>query len=117
MEIFRTALAVNADEAKRCGAIVRGMLQFSREGPVQKLLGDLNEVVQMSVNAVGAYSRGRDAEIRVELSKKPVEIRMSALEMEQVVVNVLRNAIESRHSGGGSYGCVHPSLRTALASR
>ena len=98
-EIFRRALVVNAAEAKRCGDIVRGMLQFARQEPVEKLLEDLNQVVRRALKAVDSYARDRGARIELALSDSPIETWMSPIEMEQVVVNLLRNAIESRESG------------------
>lgn len=95
MKIFRESLVVNAQEARRCGAIVRGMLQFARAEPVEKVSEDLNLVVRLSLRAVDSYARDRKASVRVDLAEGEIDVSMSPLEMEQVVVNLLRNAIES----------------------
>ena len=96
---FENALRTNVEEAKRCGAIVRGMLQFARDEPVDKLVEDLNQTIRRALRAVDAYSRDRSANFEVELCKEPLPLRMSPLEMEQVFVNVFRNAIESQSEG------------------
>ena len=56
VDVFRSALVVNVDEANRCGAIVRGMLQFARQEPVEKVLEDLNQVVRLSLKAAECYA-------------------------------------------------------------
>lgn len=99
IEVFRRALRVNRDEAKRCRDIVRGMLQFARQEPVEKTLADLNQIVRMAREAVEPYANERQAEITLDLTEHPVELLMSPIEMEQVVVNLLHNAVESREAG------------------
>lgn len=95
MRIFRDALRVNAEEARRCGAIVRGMLQFSRQEPIEKAIGDLNQAVRIAVRSVESYARDSGARLVLELAEDPIEVRMSPLEIEQVVVNLVRNGIEA----------------------
>lgn len=95
MTIFRDALRVNAEEARRCGAIVRGMLQFSRLDPVEKTVGDLNQAVRVAARSVESYARESGARIELEIPDDVLEVRMSPLEIEQVVVNLVRNGIES----------------------
>ncbi len=95
LSIFRDALTLNAAEARRCGSIVRGMLQFARQEPVEKTREDLNQAVRLAIRAVESYAEETGAEIDVDLSGDPIAVLMSLLEMEQVVVNLLRNAIEA----------------------
>lgn len=98
-ETFKRALEVNVSEAKRCADIVRSMLQFAREQPVETRVENLNPVVQRACRAAETYARDHDAKITVALFDTPLPVRMSAIEIEQVVVNVVRNAIESRDTG------------------
>ncbi len=100
LAVFKHALEQNVDEARRCGAIVRSMLQFSRQEPVGKTLEDLNQAVRVAVRAVEAYASDRDTRIDLELASRPIEIRMSPLEMEQVVVNLVRNGVEAAGASG-----------------
>lgn len=100
LAVFKHALQQNADEARRCGAIVRSMLQFSRQEPIGKTLEDLNQAVRVAVRAVEAYAWDRDARIELDLPADPIEVRMSPLEMEQVVVNLVRNGVEAAGAGG-----------------
>ena len=95
VSVFKDALRTNAEEARRCGAIVRGMLQFARQEPVPKVVEDLNEAVRQATRAVEGYATRHHGSIQLDISPTPIEFPMSLLEMEQVIVNLLRNAIEA----------------------
>ncbi len=113
-EVWKRALEDNVAQAARCGEIVRSVLQFSRDEPHHKRPVDLNEILRRAgEQAVPAASR-RSCHIRLELDERPLPVLMSAIEMEQVFVNLLNNAIESRNEGakvqlrsGRSEGLAH----------
>lgn len=98
-ETWKRALEVNAQEARRCAAIVRSMLQFSRAEPVAREVEDLAVVIQRAVRAVAPYASERSAKILPDFSDQAFWVEMSPIELEQVMVNLLRNAVESRESG------------------
>ncbi len=94
--IYERALRDNLAEARRCAQIVRSMLQFSREQPTAKWVEDLNRVARRAQRAISAYAKDRSATISFATEDERLLARVSPIEMEQVIVNVLRNAIESR---------------------
>ncbi|MCP5066624.1 MAG: GHKL domain-containing protein [bacterium] len=98
--VYRRALGECVHEAKRCAAIVRSMLQFARQEPVEMAAADLNRTVQIACRAISIYSHEKGATIDVELCGAPLPVLMSEIEIEQVLVNILRNAIESLDQGG-----------------
>lgn len=105
--IYERALRDNLAEARRCAQIVRSMLQFARDQPTAKWVEDLNRVARRAQRAISAYAKDRSATITFSTEDERVLVRVSPIEVEQAIVNVLRNAIESRESG------VHVSLRIA----
>ncbi|MEZ4279125.1 MAG: ATP-binding protein [Myxococcota bacterium] len=86
-------------EALRCGRIVRSVLLFARTDPGQVADHDLNAIVEASWLATADHARRRGACVELALSPEPVEVRGNAVELEQVVVNLIRNAVESRSGG------------------
>ena len=92
-------LTLIRDDAERCGRIVTGVLKFSRQGSNDRSPTNINDVVQTAVDLTRAYAQERKAEIRVELSSKVTPISMNTVEMEQVMVNLIRNAIEADSEG------------------
>jgi PAS domain S-box-containing protein len=106
-DIFERALIDNLAEVQRCAQIVRSMLQFSRDQPTTKWVEDLNRVARRAQRAISAYAKDRRATIAFTTEDEGLLARISPIELEQAIVNVLRNAIESRPSGA------HVSLRLA----
>jgi PAS domain S-box-containing protein len=91
------ALERIADHARRCGAIVRSMLDFAAQGKAERRPHDVNDLVQRAVSLVHGYARERSARLRLECAPELPRVLANAVELEQVFVNLLRNALESRH--------------------
>lgn len=103
------SLELIRDNAERCGRIVSGVLKFSRRGEAAFEPADVNEVVHSAANLVRSYARAKGAEMTEDLGTNLPRARMNRVEIEQVLVNLIRNAIES-----GSEG-IHVEVRTRSA--
>ena len=86
-------------QARRCGQIVRSILQFSRNEPTVKWVEDLNPTVQRAARLARSYVESRGGRLDLRLHRDPLPILMSPIAIEQVVVNLVRNAAESRAAG------------------
>ena len=91
----RATLETIEREAMRCARIVRSVLLFARSDPGQVAEHDLNEIVTSARLATGDYAGRRGASVDVALWPTPIRVRGNAIELEQVLVNLIRNAIES----------------------
>ncbi len=98
-EVWRRALDQTVAEAKRCGRIVRAILQFARDEPTEKWSNDANDLVQRACHVTRSYAKERGATLEFKLCQGDGPIRMNPIEMEQVLVNLIRNGIESRPDG------------------
>ncbi len=92
----RATLETIEREALRCARIVRSVLQFARSDPGRVADHDLNEIVASALLATGEYAGRRGASVEVALWPTPIRVRCNAIELEQVLVNLIRNGIESR---------------------
>lgn len=99
LAIYERALRDNRDEARRCAQIVRSMLQFSRDQPTAKWPEDLASVVRRAMRAITAYAQDRSATLTFGATHERIVALISPIALEQAIVNVMRNAIESRDSG------------------
>jgi PAS domain S-box-containing protein len=99
LAIFERALRDNLAEAQRCAQIVKSMLQFSRDQPTAKWVEDLGRVVRRAHRVTSAYAHDRGANVALILAEDSILARISPIEIEQAIVNVLRNAIESKETG------------------
>lgn len=97
--IQRRALQTALEEARRCGRIVKGVLQFARDEPNLKWPEDLNAAVLQAAEQVRGFVVERGSTLRVSTACERLQVKMNPIDLEQVVVNLIRNAVESRESG------------------
>jgi signal transduction histidine kinase len=98
-QVWKRALLDCVEEGKRCAKIVRSVLQFSREESSEMWPEDLNDVVGRACDLARSYAAECSAELSFEPIVEPCPVRMSPIQIEQVVVNLIRNAVESRATG------------------
>ncbi|HTO52534.1 MAG TPA: PAS domain S-box protein [Myxococcota bacterium] len=84
-----------AEHARRCGAIVRSMLEFAARGRSERRLHDVNDLVTRALSLVDGYARERGASLRFSPRGELPRVQVNGVEIEQVLVNLLRNALES----------------------
>lgn len=93
-QIATLAREILAD-GRRVRAVTSGMLQFARSAGREKVAGDLNEVVQRAVDMTRDYAAERSCVVSLRPHEAPLCVTMNPTEMEQVAVNLIRNAIAS----------------------
>lgn len=79
----------------RCGRIVRTLLRYSREEPLERQACSINDVAEQSLDLARPYAERHCATLRMELDPDVPLALMNPLEIELVLVNLLRNAIEA----------------------
>ncbi len=97
--VFTKNLGLIQRETERCSAIVRNLLDFARERPLQLRDVDLDKVVTESLSLIGH---------QLALQNHRVETRLAALppvhadfgELRQAFVNLALNAMEAMGKGG-----------------
>lgn len=91
---YREALAICVEQADRCGEIVRNILRFSRGEASVREPDDLRQIVSRSCALVESYAREGGATLALDSGFHEIPVLVNAVEIEQVMVNVLRNAVE-----------------------
>lgn len=81
--------------AERCGVIVRGVLQFARKQRTETWPSDINEIVRNSIQLVRESGRMQNASIHSDLTAGLPMLKVNPIELEQVVVNLVKNACQS----------------------
>jgi two-component system sensor kinase FixL len=86
--------------ALRAGTIVRRMRNFVRRGEVQTLPVDLNVLVGEVVELCQIELRHADVRLKIELAPQPVMALVDAVQIQQVLVNLIQNALQAmvRHA-------------------
>ncbi|MEX0716271.1 MAG: ATP-binding protein [Planctomycetaceae bacterium] len=80
---------------QRCGQIVKNILRFSREDPVEKAPENLNAIVRQAHDLVRGYASRNGVAIAFDLDPELPNLSVCALEIELLLVNILRNALEA----------------------
>lgn len=97
VEAVEKQLSSIVDDALRCGRIVKNVLTFSRPSSTEKTLGNLNDVVQSAESLARKYVSSRKATLRLHLEDDLHQVLLNSTEMEQVLINLIRNALESKN--------------------
>jgi hypothetical protein len=91
--------AALAREAGRIDRIVRGLLDYARPGDQELGLIDLAAVIVMARDLLEHQGVLKGIDLHVELDGAPLLVRGKAHALEQVVVNLLLNAVDAAPSG------------------
>ena len=84
-----------ANQARRAGEIIkrlRGMV--TRQAPVRRVV-DLNTLVRDACALIDHDRRQLQVKIESRLSERPVMVRADPVQIEQVILNLLRNALDA----------------------
>jgi signal transduction histidine kinase len=97
---FRQYLALMAEELERCGNIVSGLLSFSRENPLQYREVDVNELLDSILTLSHHKMEMQKVELQTQLSDHNLLISGDTNRLQQCLLNLVFNAMESMPSGG-----------------
>ena len=84
-----------ARQARRAGEIIRRVHDFVRRSEPKRAPLDLNSVVRDAVGLIEADARKRQMQLRVELAHALPQVEADAVMIEQIVVNLVRNAMDA----------------------
>ncbi len=87
-----------AEEADKMAEKIRDLLDFSRNRPRRIEVLDLADLARESTLLVDPLARG--AKVRLELVKADLQLPGDRLQIQQVLVNLLVNAIQASPTGG-----------------
>jgi two-component system NtrC family sensor kinase len=94
-EIPREHLKVIHDQAERAGRIVRNLLTFARKGVAEKTAVDLNDVVTRTSLLIVYELQLHGIELDSELNSDPVVVLGDRYELQQVLLNLVTNAVQA----------------------
>ena len=89
------ALQNIVSEARRCGQIVKSVLKFAREETTERWPEDLNALVGQAADHSMEMARRYGAELTLDLAPSLPEVLVNPTEIEQLLANLVRNALQS----------------------
>jgi two-component system NtrC family sensor kinase len=93
-------LEVIINETMRCKRIIQDLLEFSRERPPSRAMVNINGIIEKTLSILENEFRLKHIHIKRDLLKEMPEILLDTSQLEQVLVNLLINAIEANQVGG-----------------
>ena len=94
------SLEVIINETMRCKRIIQDLLEFSRDRPPSKIMGNINDTLEKAVGILENEFRLKHITVKKDLSGEIPEILLDSSQLQQVFVNILVNAVEAIQEGG-----------------
>jgi two-component system NtrC family sensor kinase len=96
----RAQLTTIRDSASRASTIVTDLLKFARQSTPEMQRRDMRETIQSSLRLTEYLTRKGKIEVSVELPDQPVMMAYDAQQIEQVLINLITNAVQAMQHGG-----------------
>jgi signal transduction histidine kinase len=88
------------EQSDRISSIIRQLLDFGRRAGARGTSIDLNDLARASVALLRPIARKRGAEVVLREAGEPVRVTGNAGELEQVLSNLILNAMQAMPRGG-----------------
>jgi len=93
-------LATIRESATRATQIVSDLLKFARQSTPEMRSQNINETIRAAVRLTDYLARKGLVEVSLDLPRDPVMVTYDAIQIEQVLVNLIQNAIQAMTTGG-----------------
>lgn len=94
-EKFLSAVEQTAQRAEQAGEIIRRLRSFVRKTPSHIKVIELKSVIEKGLKFIAAEARDRSVTIHLELDEGLPPVWGDAVQLQQVLLNLMRNSIES----------------------
>jgi two-component system, NtrC family, sensor kinase len=101
-EEFKRALQQIETQGRRCKEITHKLLSFARKTDSRIQTVQLNDLILEMVDLLSQKARYANVETHLQLQPELPTIQASATEMQQVLMNILHNAMDAMEKTGGS---------------
>ena len=90
-------LRASAAAAERSAAIIQRLWSLVSKGQSQRSTVDLNELVNEILVLIGSELRQHDVRMRCDLADGLPPVEVDRIQIQQVLLNLIRNACEAMH--------------------
>lgn len=95
------AVKIVGEEIKRLGALVSEFLDFARPMPLMKKRVSVKALCERAVELTAPEAAEARVRVKLDLPTSDLELEIDGAKMEQVLLNLLRNAVEAATAAGG----------------
>jgi two-component system NtrC family sensor kinase len=93
-------LQIVEGESRRCGAIVKNLLTFARQAPLNPQKNELNTIVERCLLLVGHQLELQSIDLEKKLAAELPPLYCDASQVQQALLALLMNAVEAMPHGG-----------------
>jgi signal transduction histidine kinase len=97
------------EQTRRMSAIIRQLLDFARRRGARKASYDLRQLVAQTVSMLQPLAEKRGVALAIEATTAPASAQVDASQIQQVLTNIVVNAIQSMPKGGTVTISLRPS--------
>jgi signal transduction histidine kinase len=108
---YRDELEMIQREAKRAVEVVRGLLDFSRQGERTRSKADLNEIVEDVLALTQRLIHTSGVRLTLNLAGEIPWVSVDRNQMKQVLINLIHNALHAMPDGGSLLLCTSTAQR------
>ena len=98
--LLKEDLKIIVQEAKRCGEIVRDLLEFAKFKKPKMISGDLNQVVEDSLTIIKHQANLGNTDIQLSLAPSLPRVKIDPNQIKQVFIDIILNAIHAMPNDG-----------------
>jgi two-component system NtrC family sensor kinase len=96
----RNYLQIIEGESRRCGTIVKNLLTFARQAPLNPQKNDLNPIVERCLLLVGHQMNLQNIDLEKDLAQDLPPLYCDAGQVQQALLALLMNGVEAMPHGG-----------------
>jgi two-component system NtrC family sensor kinase len=93
-------LQIIEGESRRCGGIVKNLLTFARQTPINPQKNDLNAIVERCLLLLGHQMTLQGIELQKQLDPELPALYFDAGQVQQALLVIMLNAVEAMQHGG-----------------
>jgi two-component system NtrC family sensor kinase len=93
-------LQIIEGESRRCGGIVKNLLTFARQTPINPQKNDLNDIIERCLLLIGHQMTLQGIELQKTLDPQLPSLYCDAGQVQQALLVILMNAVEAMPHGG-----------------
>ncbi len=96
----KSYLQIIEGESRRCGGIVKNLLTFARQTPINPQKNDLNAIIDRCLLLIGHQMTLQGVELQKKLDLQLPPLYCDAGQVQQALLVILMNAVEAMPHGG-----------------
>ena len=105
-EEIKPALTKIVTQAEHAGAIIHHLKNFLHRGQLQRNIVALNQVTEEALQLLAVQLDRAQVTVKKSLSNSLPRVKIDSVQIEQVIVNIMQNAIEAMHGHTETKPCL-----------